>query len=807
MKYSKSLKNNSVFNSILFASFVMIVSLFYFIPYITEQYTIKTVIKHSVNAVEQIKLTRAYYVDVVVKDVKKYAPNLTFHYDHWGTDGRLPLPTTTIHDLSKIFSEKTGVKYNLYSEYPFLNRKDRILTPFQKEAIKYTQENEDGIYIKREVLDGKEVLRVATTDYMTDASCVTCHNEHSDRTWEKDKWKLGDKRGVLEVITPLEDELAGHIVMRNYILLFIIAIISLVLFYLYIKIRKRENELIDVADKLIGTVGIQDKELKSLGTMVDKYIISSKTDIFGKITYVSKAFLEISGYSQKELLNKSHSIVRHPDMPEDIFKDMWKSIESGNVWSGEIKNMKKDGSFYWVYAVISPDFNEQNKIIGYSAIRTNITSQKESQYLASHDALTSLVNRSRIVEIAQHAIKVAKRDKTSLAILFLDFDKFKNINDTLGHHAGDELLITVANRMKNTLREVDTISRIGGDEFVILLESILDIQEISTIAHNILEVIKEPINIFENTIYTTASIGVSVYPNDGLNITELMKNADNAMYYAKDKGRDNCQFFKEEINNRFSRILEVENALRKAIENNAFNFVFQPKYNLNTQKCVGAELLIRLMDKNLGSISPVEFIPIAEENRMINDISKIILKEASRVFGEWSKIDLGIDSISINISSINLEQNDVVNEYMNIVKDAGISAKNIEFELTEYSIVKNLDENIKILSEFRKLGFSVSIDDFGTGYSSMNYLRILPIDTIKIDKSFIDDLATKKDDVAIVRAIIYLCKELQYSVIAEGIETTTQQEVLMDLGCQLGQSFLYSKPLSYENFVKFIKQK
>ncbi len=410
IKNQKSLQNYSVINSIIVALIIMVTSLFFFIPYITEKYTIATIIKHSKNAVEQIKLTRAYYVDVVVKDVKKFAPNLEFHYDHWGVDGRLPLPTTTVHDLSEIFSKKTGIKYNLYSDYPFLNRKDRVLTPFQKEAIKHTKESENGIYIKRDILDGKEVLRVATTDYMTDISCVNCHNEHVDRTWEKDKWNLGDKRGVLEVITPLEDELAGHIVMRNYILLFIIMTISLVLFYLFIKIRKREKELINVADNLIGEVGSKEEELKSLVLLLDKYVISSKTDTAGIITYASKAFLEISGYTEDELLNMKHSIVRHPDMKSDIFKNMWEVIKSGKIWKGEVKNLKKDGSFYWVYAVISPDYDSENNIIGYSAIRTDITAQKESQYLATHDPLTSLANRSRLEDIAKHAMKVARRD-------------------------------------------------------------------------------------------------------------------------------------------------------------------------------------------------------------------------------------------------------------------------------------------------------------------------------------------------------------------------------------------------------------
>ncbi len=806
MKYKKSLQNNSVINSIILASIVMVISLFFFIPYITEQYTIKTLIKHSKTAAQQIKLTRAYYVDVVVKDVKSYAPNLKFHYDHRGVDGRLPLPTTTVYDLSELFSENTGITYNLYSDYPFLNRKERVLTPFQKEAIKYTQENEDGVYIKRDVIDGKEVLRVATTDYMTDKSCVTCHNDHADRTWEKNRWRLGDKRGVLEVITPLEEELAGHLAMRNYILLFIILTISVVLFYLFFIIRKREEELIHVADDLIDEVGTKNRELQSLGILLDKYVISSKTDVSGKITFASQAFLEISGYTEAELLNKPHSIVRHPDTPKAVFKEMWESIAQGNVWSGEIKNLKKDGGVYWVNAVVSPDYDDKNNIVGYSGVRIDITAQKESQYLATHDALTSLANRTRLEDIAGHAIKVAKRDSTSLAMLFLDFDKFKNVNDTLGHHAGDELLIAVAKRMQGVLREVDTLARIGGDEFIILLESITDLKDVSMIAQKILQTVREPIDIFENEVYTTASIGISIYPNDGEDVSKLMKKADSAMYHAKDSGKDTYKFFKGEMQEKLSRIVDVEMALRTAIENDGFDFVFQPKYNLNTKVCTGVELLIRLRSDKLGEISPTEFIPIAEENRMINDITDIVLNEASRVFKKLQEIDLSLEHISINISSVNLSQKNVVDKFIGIVHAHGVDASSIELELTEHSVVENLDRNVKILNHFRELGFTISIDDFGTGYSSMSYLKKLPIDTIKIDKSFIDSISYENsEDMAITKAIIALCKDLNYNVIAEGIEKSIQEEILIDMECGYGQGYLYFKPLSYDKLAEFIK--
>jgi diguanylate cyclase (GGDEF)-like protein/PAS domain S-box-containing protein len=806
MQNQTSLKNQSVISSIILAAFVMIFALFFFIPYITEQYTIKTIIKQSKNAVAQIKLTRAYYVDAVVDDIEEYAPNLRFHYDHWGINGKVPLPTTTIHDLSEIFSHNTGLQYNLYSDYPFFNRKDRVLSDFQKEAILNTKSDEDGMYVKREVLNGKEVLRVATTDYMTDQSCVDCHNRHPDRTWEKDKWKLGDKRGILEVITPIEEELVGHRVMRNYIILFIIITFGIVLFYLFYQMRRRENELIEVADELEHTVDDQSKELETLGNFLDQYVITSKADSTGKIIYASQAFVDISGYSKDELLEQQHSIFDSNEIPSDIFKDLWNTIKTGETWRGEILNKKKNGEDYWVDAIISADLDKDDNIKGYSAIKVDITSQKKAHYLAFHDFLTSLPNKAKFQEIGTHAIKVAKRDKTSLAILFIDFDKFKNINDTLGHLVGDEMLKIVSSRMQSVLREVDTLARIGGDEFVILLESIQTNESIASMVDKIMNVVRKPMDILGNKLHTSASIGVAIYPNDGTSIVQLMKNADSAMYHAKAKGRDNYKFYTEELNVILTRRVDVENAIRDAIKHDGFEFLFQPKYDLKSQKCVGCEVLIRLSNKYSGLVGPTEFIPIAEENRMIIDIGNIVFRKSCEIFKKWQDMDLGLEVISINISSIQLEQKDIVDYFDSIVKEYGIKASNIELELTEYSVMENLDNNIKVLTQLRDLGFEISIDDFGTGYSAMSYLKELPINTIKIDKSFIEDISVNKYDFAITHAVIQLAKDLGYKVIAEGIENTTQESILMDLGCQYGQGFKYSKGLTYDEFILFINK-
>ena len=394
-KFFKSMSKSKIITPILVASVIIISILFFFIPYITEINTINSLIRSSKNAVTQIQLTRAYYVESVVRDIKKFAPNIQFHYNHKGVNGKIPLPTTTIHDLSKIFSENTGIKYNLYSEFPFRNRKNRVLSKFEKEAIKYTKQNSDGMYVKRDNIDGKEVLRVAVADYMTSQACVDCHNSHPDRTWKLNKWQLGDKRGVLEVITPLEDDIAANHETRNYILALItVTVVFLLSYYTYMIIRGEQELEEVVSDKM--------KEFATLFDSFDENVIASKTDLKGKITYASKAFCRISQYKKEELIGKSHSMIKHPNNQKILFRNMWETLKSGKVWTGEIRNLKKDGSTYWVYAILSPIYDKTNsKIIGYNAIRHDITAKKELE----------LLNRSLEYKIEKAVQESKEKDK------------------------------------------------------------------------------------------------------------------------------------------------------------------------------------------------------------------------------------------------------------------------------------------------------------------------------------------------------------------------------------------------------------
>ncbi|NOR57595.1 MAG: DUF3365 domain-containing protein [Sulfurimonas sp.] len=370
----KTIRSSIIITPIVFAAITLFVTLFFYIPYITEKNSIDMATKNSIISLEQIKLTRAYYVDAVVKDVQKYAPNLTFSYKHEGLDGVLPLPSTTIHDLSRIFSDNSGIKYSLYSDNPFAFKKDRKLSQFQKEALKYTRSRNDGIYIKKDFIDDKPVLRVAITDIMTDQACVDCHNSHPERTWTSDRWKVGDKRGVLEVITPLDEIIASNLSARNNIIIFISIIGLFLVLYIGYVLIKREKELLDANDEL-------QEKLKNILKDFDKNVIASTTDREGNIIYASELFCRLSEYEKDELVGVNHNIVRHEDMSKELYRDMWETIESGKVWRGEIKNSTKSGGFYWVYAIISPVFNTKGEIIEYNSIRHDITNKKELENL------------------------------------------------------------------------------------------------------------------------------------------------------------------------------------------------------------------------------------------------------------------------------------------------------------------------------------------------------------------------------------------------------------------------------------------
>ena len=436
-----------------------------------------------------------------------------------------------------------------------------------------------------------------------------------------------------------------------------------------------------------------------------------------------------------------------------------------------------------------------------------IKNRSEIEHLAYHDSLTDLPNRTAFEKHIDRCLGRDKNLKKKFAILFIDLDRFKVINDTLGHDIGDEMLIILASRIQKVLGRKSFLARIGGDEFIAIIEFIGDITTLDVLIAEISSAIRQTMVIKEYHLNTTASIGVTQYPQDGLDKHTLLKHADSAMYHAKEKGKDTYAYYNEQLSIDIQRRLELEQELVIALERGEFYLYFQPQYHLDTQKISGVEALVRWDNERLGSVSPEEFIPVAEDTGLIVDLGYYIFEDACKQYMYWQELGIDINLIAINISSVQLRQVNAFSQFKKIIEETGIDAKHIEIELTERYIMEYTTEKLTILDDLRYLGCRISIDDFGTGYSSMSYLRSLSIDTIKIDKSFIMDLPYNKHDVEVSKAIIALSQSLGYEVIAEGIETVEQENLLKSYDCDMGQGYYFAKPMTSDEIVSFYHQK
>ncbi len=428
-----------------------------------------------------------------------------------------------------------------------------------------------------------------------------------------------------------------------------------------------------------------------------------------------------------------------------------------------------------------------------------------SDHSSEHDHLTGLANRSSFIKRFENSITVADSQDELLSLLFIDLDRFKIVNDTLGHHIGDVVLKVVANRLKDVITDIDFLARVSADQFVILLEGLLEQDEATAVAETVLSVLKEPIHVNGHDINTTASIGIAIYPDDGADTNMLIKNAGSAMQLAKEEGKNGYRYCTQSLTDELHERLSIEHELSYALAKEEFSLVFQPQYDLRTQKVIAAEVLLRWDQHDRDVISPDRFIPIAEESGTILDIGSWVFVNACKEFLKWRSLGLGLDQIAINVSTVQFNQDDVVEHFKEMIESVGIEAAFVEIEITERYVMEQTERNQNILEELRKIGFKISIDDFGTGYSSMNYLKVLPLDTIKIDKTFVEQLPHDPDDVAISKTIIALAKSLDYTVIAEGIESSEQEMFLREQKCDIGQGDLLSKPLSSEAFITFVQ--
>lgn len=460
---------------------------------------------------------------------------------------------------------------------------------------------------------------------------------------------------------------------------------------------------------------------------------------------------------------------------------------------------------YW-YTIV---YGKHNEIDGLIGVAIDITERKRAEdrlvQLANYDALTGMPNRALFRDRLTHAIAQAHRNKRLMALLFLDLDRFKMINDSLGHHVGDELLKAVAERLKCNARANDTVARLGGDEFTVILEGVTDIEDPTTVARKILDVMSKPFYLDGHEVFVTASLGITVYPLDGRNIDDLLKNADTAMYRAKEQGRNNYQFYTEDMNAQAVEHLILESSLRHALERHEFILHFQPQVDLHSREITGMEALLRWAHPEFGLLQPAQFIPLAEETGLITSIGTWVLEAACTQAVAWQSEGLANVRIAVNLSARQFRQENLVEIVSKTLADTGLNPQFLELEITESFLLDNVDSAISTLKKLHNLGVQISIDDFGTGYSSLSYLRRLPLNSLKIDQSFVHDISAKNDDAAIAEAIIAMAQSLRLRVMAEGVETEEQLYFLRTRGCDYGQGFLICRPIPAEEILAWCK--
>lgn len=524
------------------------------------------------------------------------------------------------------------------------------------------------------------------------------------------------------------------------------------------------------------------------------------TDAEQRVLAVNRAFSETSGYQESEVVGQRPKLLSSGHHDPTFLKNQWLAINNTGSWSGEIWNRRKDGELYPARMTITSVRDDHGQLSNYIVIFNDISDAKRSEEelyrLAHNDALTGLPNRTLFRARMEQSLQRASREHRMLALLFIDLDLFKNVNDSLGHSIGDELLEDVAQAIQAEVREADTLARIGGDEFVILMGAIDDPSTVAHLAQRICDKIAQPFQVAERELRVTASIGISMYPSDGKNMDSLLSNADMAMYRAKDQGRNTFRFFETEMTERAVQRLHLETALRGALNRSELSLLFQPQVELSDGRIHGAETLLRWTHPELGCVSPLDFIPIAEEIGLISTIGKWVLEQACQQLTAWDEQGFWLPRLAVNISVQQVERIDLVDEIKEILQRTGVAPERFEIEVTESMLMRNVERVVANLAALRKLGITIAVDDFGSGFSSLAYLKKLPISRLKIDKTFIEGVTVDDNDDAIARAIIALGRALGLQVIAEGVETSVQANFLKREGCDEVQGYLFGRPMN-----------
>jgi diguanylate cyclase (GGDEF)-like protein/PAS domain S-box-containing protein len=530
----------------------------------------------------------------------------------------------------------------------------------------------------------------------------------------------------------------------------------------------------------------------------------------GRWLRVNQKLCDILGYSSEEMRRMTFQELTHPD-------DVTQGVEfMQQLLTGEINNFSlkkryihKDGQPVWTNVTISLVRSDRGEPDYFIAVTEDISLRKKAEsqldYLSNHDVLTGLPNRNLLKDRLEQEMAFAHRDKHLVAVLFVDLDRFKNINDSLGHVIGDQVIMAIATRLSSCIREGDTVARLGGDEFAMVLANMTHEEDVSIVANKVLQTVAQVVQASSHELLVTASIGISLYPRDGEDFNELLRNADTAMYRAKDSGRNMFQFYQQEMNARALDRLKLEGALRRALEREEFLLHYQPQVDLITGAMVGMEALLRWKQSGIGLVSPADFIPLAEESGLIVPIGEWVLREACNQVVAWKKAELPPLRVAVNLSARQFQQQNLVNMVSQVLEQTGCDPSGLELEITESVIMENPEQSAKTMHELTGMGIHLSIDDFGTGYSSLSYLKRFPIHSLKIDRSFVQDVTHDPDDAAIAMAVIALAHSMKLKVVAEGVENADQLSFLRQHRCDLMQGYYFSRPLPVEEVEKLMR--
>jgi diguanylate cyclase (GGDEF)-like protein/PAS domain S-box-containing protein len=577
--------------------------------------------------------------------------------------------------------------------------------------------------------------------------------------------------------------------------------------YLLPKAVRNMIERASHAEALFAATERAQVTLNSIGDAV------ISTDIAGSVTFINPIAQTLTGWAAAEavgrpvdevlrIIDVAHGRIRVSPMAIVIDTDLAAKLPAG------CKLIRRDGVELVIQDSVAPIHDRRGRVTGAVMVFHDVTQaqtiSEKMSHLAQHDYLTDLPNRQLLNDRLSQAVCAARRERRKLAVLFLDLDRFKHVNDSLGHLVGDELLLSVAARLVAGVRGSDTVSRQGGDEFVILLSSVAHAADAALSVQKLLAAISQPHHIEKRSLQITGSVGISIYPDDGTDAETLIKNADIAMLHAKENGRNNFQFFRRSMNVRALKRQSIESGLRHALERQEFVLHYQAKVDLATENLTGSEVLIRWRHPQRELVSPKDFIPIAEQCGYIVPIGQWVLREACIQSGKWRDAKLAPTSVAVNISAVELRSRRFVEHVRAIIEETNMESSGLEFELTETALMQDPKSTISVLCALKEMGIRLTLDDFGTGYSSLSYLRRFPIDALKIDRSFVSGLCTNTDDAKIVSAVINLGRSFHLQVIAEGVETRAQFKALQGENCEEGQGYYFQKPIAAQEFTKLL---